>query len=85
MGLIFEKWNGGPDWLRHGVGTSPFADHAFALLCAFRKAQRSFNPIWSFCCSICVKDMGMRYQAQPISKVLFLVHAYNITVNPAAS
>lgn len=74
-----------PDWQRYGEDTSLMTDHALRFLWVLRKTQRSSNPIWR----LMLQHMRERYgleisRSSDIGPGLYLGHAYNITVNPAA-
>ena len=88
MGIMIGKRKRGGclDWLRYGDGASPLTDHALRFLWFFRKAQRSSNPMWR----LMLQHMRERYgleisRSTDIGPGLYLGHAYNITVNPAAA
>lgn len=79
-----KRW-GCPDWQRYGEDTSLMTDHALRFLWVLRKTQRSSNPIWR----LMLQHMRERYgleisRSSDIGPGLYLGHAYNITVNPAA-
>lgn len=72
------------DRMRYG-DISPINDHALRFLWVFRKAQRSPKPIWK----LMLQHMRERYgleisRSTDIGPGLYLGHAYNFTVNPAA-
>lgn len=80
-----QKRGGCPDWQRYGEDTSLMTDHALRFLWVLRKTQRSSNPIWR----LMLQHMRERYgleisRSSDIGPGLYLGHAYNITVNPAA-
>ena len=80
-----QKREGCPDWQRYGEDTSLMTDHALRFLWVLRKTQRSSNPIWR----LMLQHMRERYgleisRSSDIGPGLYLGHAYNITVNPAA-
>lgn len=80
-----QKRGGCPDWQRYGEDTSLMTDHALRFLWVLRKTQRSSNPIWR----LMLQHMRERYgleisRSSVIGPGLYLGHAYNITVNPAA-
>lgn len=80
-----QKWGGCSDWQRYGEDTSLMTDHALRFLWVLRKTQRSSNPIWR----LMLQHMRERYgleisRSSDIGPGLYLGHAYNITVNPAA-
>lgn len=80
-----QKRGGCHDWQRYGEDTSLMTDHALRFLWVLRKTQRSSNPIWR----LMLQHMRERYgleisRSSDIGPGLYLGHAYNITVNPAA-
>lgn len=80
-----QKRGGCPDLQRYGEDTSLMTDHALRFLWVLRKTQRSSNPIWR----LMLQHMRERYgleisRSSDIGPGLYLGHAYNITVNPAA-
>lgn len=80
-----QKRGGCPDWQCYGEDTSLMTDHALRFLWVLRKTQRSSNPIWR----LMLQHMRERYgleisRSSDIGPGLYLGHAYNITVNPAA-
>lgn len=71
--------------MRYGEGTSPLTNHAFRFLWVFRKAQCSSNPIWRMMLQHIRERYGLEISHSiDIGSGLYLGHAYNITVNPAA-
>lgn len=71
--------------MRYGEDTSFMTDHALRFLWVLRKTQRSSNPIWRLMLQHMRGRCGLEIsRSTDIGPGLYLGHAYNITVNPAA-